>query len=372
MEALSVSKSLKKALITFALPLVITLLVFEASLWVTPFINTRLTNKVSAYVNQDWPYTSQGWAYRYLKEPKSLQDSKLYEVHPTRGWVFKPNHSFWVDGYQWTINRYGHRSLTTPLPNTTPYTVFITGDSQTAGDEVDDIHVWPNQLQQLVPQATVVNAAVSGYSLSQMIITAIEEYDTWQPSVIVLAVIEDDLYRSALDFRTGPMPTISLEPFHIHPVTLKHKAEIRRSYFSKAGYHLRNLRSVRLAFAIKDRLFEFPKNVEKASQINQAMLARLTETVSDDTDIIFAYMPYPYELSGQAQNTMLGQYEQLCERFESNHFTCMHLGEQMLQDLSDFRQGGGHYHRKGNQMTANVIAEAIKQKPAMLALEDTN
>lgn len=364
---------MKKAATIF-LPILVTFVLIEGLLWLTPFVDTPLTNKISQYLGGDWPYTSKGWAYRYLKGDYTLADSKLYEPHGTRGWVFRPNLSFWVDGYQWTTNPYGHRSLNTPSPTQSAYKVFIAGDSQTAGDEVDDIHVWPNQLQVRLPDISVINAAVSGYSFSQMLISALEEYPKWQPDLIVLAVIEDDLYRSALTFRSGPMPTIDFtDGLKINLAIQQDKLSVQQAYFSKLDLWARKLNIIKLFIALKDRFIEYPQNKDRAYIVNYALLDELLSKIDNKTKVLLTYLPYPAELTGAATNTMQPQYHQLCNDFANKQLTCLHLGDTMKAELGDYRQGGGHYHRKGNLMVANALVSFILQQVEPdLPSQDTN
>src|SRR5690606_19446817 len=105
----------------------------------------------------------------------------------------------------------GHRSLVNPNPLIEKPRVLVVGDSQTAGEEVDDVFAWPTILQQLRQDEDIINLGVGGYGLTQMIITLDEEVKNWKPKNIVIAVITDDLYRSALTFRSAKMPSVVLD-----------------------------------------------------------------------------------------------------------------------------------------------------------------
>jgi hypothetical protein len=160
-------------------------------------------------VNQDWPFSSEGWAYRFYKAHSSggalIQDS-LYRVHPTRGWICSPNISMWRGEYHYTTNRFGHRGPFTPHPDSRKIKVMLLGDSQTFGEEVDDIFAWPNILASQHKELEIINLSVGGYGLDQMYITFTEEFEFWKPDIVVFAPIPDDLYRSSLWFRDFSKP----------------------------------------------------------------------------------------------------------------------------------------------------------------------
>ena len=72
--------------------------------------------------------------------------------------------------------------------------VLVLGDSFAHGDEVDDNETWPTRLQPLIHRR-VVNAAMSGYGIDQMVLRGEIEAAREKPAAIVLSFIADDVRR---------------------------------------------------------------------------------------------------------------------------------------------------------------------------------
>ncbi|MBV8393429.1 MAG: SGNH/GDSL hydrolase family protein [Alphaproteobacteria bacterium] len=72
--------------------------------------------------------------------------------------------------------------------------ILVVGDSFAHGDEVADGEAWPALLQPLV-QRRVVNAAMSGYGIDQMVLRAEDAVPNVTPAAIVLSFITDDSRR---------------------------------------------------------------------------------------------------------------------------------------------------------------------------------
>ena len=75
--------------------------------------------------------------------------------------------------------------------------ILVVGDSFAHGDEVDDGEAWPALLQPLVGRR-VVNAAVSGYGLDQIVLRAESAAAAVKPAVLVLSFISDDVRRAEM------------------------------------------------------------------------------------------------------------------------------------------------------------------------------
>src|SRR5260370_1132446 len=69
--------------------------------------------------------------------------------------------------------------------------VLATGDSYTQGDEVDNDHTWPAQLQGLLRRRTI-NAGVAAYGFDQIVLRTEQLVPVVRPGLIVLGFIGDD------------------------------------------------------------------------------------------------------------------------------------------------------------------------------------
>jgi hypothetical protein len=72
--------------------------------------------------------------------------------------------------------------------------VLVLGDSFAHGDEISDEETWPALLQPLIHRR-VINAAMSGYGIDQMVLRAEIEAAREKPAAIVLSFIADDVRR---------------------------------------------------------------------------------------------------------------------------------------------------------------------------------
>ena len=118
-------------------------------------------------------------------------------VHdPRLGFVGRP-------GYRSSDGDLGYddRSLRiTPPPEGVPLAeppILVVGDSFAHGDEVRDAERWPARLQPLIHRR-VINAAMSGYGIDQMVLRAELVARETRPAAIVMSFIADDVRRAEM------------------------------------------------------------------------------------------------------------------------------------------------------------------------------
>ena len=75
--------------------------------------------------------------------------------------------------------------------------LLVVGDSFAHGDEVADGETWPARLQPLVHRR-VVNAAMSGYGIDQMVLRAEIAAAQVKPAALLLSFIADDVKRAEM------------------------------------------------------------------------------------------------------------------------------------------------------------------------------
>ena len=75
--------------------------------------------------------------------------------------------------------------------------ILVVGDSFAHGDEVRDDESWPARLQGLIGRR-VVNAAMSGYGIDQMVLRAEIVAREARPAAIILSFISDDVRRAEM------------------------------------------------------------------------------------------------------------------------------------------------------------------------------
>jgi hypothetical protein len=84
--------------------------------------------------------------------------------------------------------------------------ILILGDSFTYGDEVSDEETYSYYLQQLLPNAEIINMGVHGYGHDQMLIFLQEEGIKYKPDIVILGFITADMSRNILQFRDYAKP----------------------------------------------------------------------------------------------------------------------------------------------------------------------
>jgi len=153
------------------------------------------------------------WVGRYL-----FTDRRVFygfdDYDPTKGWVLRPSLRDFRQfaGSTVSSNSRGARGVEEPplLRRPGRRRVVVLGDSFSFGEGVDDGEAWPRRLQDLLPDAEVVNLAVHGYGHDQMLIRLREEVPRYRPDLVLLGFFADDAARNTLDFRDYAKPRFVL------------------------------------------------------------------------------------------------------------------------------------------------------------------
>lgn len=115
---------------------------------------------------------------------------------PRLGFVGRPN--FVSSDRELTYDAHSLRPTPAPPGATLAEPpLLVVGDSYAHGDEVSDAEAWPTLLQGLIGRR-VVNAAMSGYGLDQMVLRAEIMAKKVKPAAIVLSFIADDARRAEM------------------------------------------------------------------------------------------------------------------------------------------------------------------------------
>jgi hypothetical protein len=112
---------------------------------------------------------------------------------PRLGFIPRPDF-YWEHGM---AHYDAHSDRVTPAPpgmTLAEPPLLVVGDSFAHGDEISDEETWPARLQPLIHRR-VVNAAMSGYGIDQMVLRGEIEAARVKPAAIVLSFIADDVRR---------------------------------------------------------------------------------------------------------------------------------------------------------------------------------
>jgi hypothetical protein len=139
-----------------------------------------------------------------LKPPPNRAESAPARYDRELGWVPKIGLYERSAEEVWHVTEAGLRSNGSPLWSANRPIVAV-GDSFTFGDETDDHDTWPAQLERLL-QVPVLNGGVFGYGVDQAFLRASRLLEMYDPAVVLLAFISDDINRAELSFYYGWKP----------------------------------------------------------------------------------------------------------------------------------------------------------------------
>lgn len=163
---------------------------------------------------QDSLYWRESWFERRsrIQELEGFYPFDRYDA--TKGWISKPNlRNF--KAFRSKIlntNNSGFRGVRDYTLDKLPGKVRIMfiGDSFTFGDEVSDDETYTHYLQQMLPDAEIMNFGVHGYGHDQMLILLKEEGIRYRPDLVVLGFIHMDCDRNTVVFRDFAKPRFEL------------------------------------------------------------------------------------------------------------------------------------------------------------------
>jgi lysophospholipase L1-like esterase len=87
-------------------------------------------------------------------------------------------------------------------PDSVKGAIVAIGDSFTAGSYVPTDQNWPAQLERKVGER-VINAAVGGYALDQIVLRAEALLEALQPRLVIIAIVADDIARNGFQTYGG-------------------------------------------------------------------------------------------------------------------------------------------------------------------------
>lgn len=116
--------------------------------------------------------------------------------HPRLGWIPRPGRA--SDGWTSTVDASGIRSNGRSM-STESRPVLAVGDSFTFGDEVEDRETWAAYLEAILNKR-VLNAGVGAYGIDQAFLRAELLLDSYDPDVVILSFISDDINRTEYSY----------------------------------------------------------------------------------------------------------------------------------------------------------------------------
>jgi len=129
-------------------------------------------------------------------EPQNRVGRMAYP--PRLGWFPRPGQfsGDWTSNVDASGVRSNGRSIATI---SRPRPILVVGDSFTFGDEVEDRETWAAHLEEIL-NTRVPNGCVDAYGIDQAFLRAELLLDKYDPDVVILAFISDDINRTEYSY----------------------------------------------------------------------------------------------------------------------------------------------------------------------------
>ena len=305
--------------------------------------------------------------YYHSKDPAL----KFYEHHKTRGWTIKKNLKIYVEGYPYTTNNIGERSLQDYKKDESKYEVLVLGDSMTFGEESSDEFVWTNILKKINKNLNVINLAVPGYGTDQMYIVLKESIKIYQPDLVILAFVKDDLSRSMISFREARKPYFEIKndelvlqntpiktPDEVYE-EIKEKRSNRPIYKKLKIYGLFTTLFNSSTYKIGDENRYYIANLcnKHCLRLNEKIFFEASKLAkSNNSDFIILYIPDgKIERSNKEYKSYaVTLMENMKKKYNINY---LNLRPYFLDEHGFV--SAGHYKEKGLSLIANIVNQEI-------------
>ncbi|MEL6865187.1 MAG: SGNH/GDSL hydrolase family protein [Bacteroidota bacterium] len=195
-----------KKLIRPVLYLLYLLIIVEVTLRFV-YANADFTKRL--YANEEG-YWHREWVRKHRDGGPLAYKMDLF--HPQRGWSTKGNYSEQKkqnsENIVTSTNDRGLRGWRnfTYEKRQDQLRILLIGDSFTFGEDVSDKEVFAHQLQEMLPQAEIINMGVHGYAHDQMMLLLKEEGLKYQPDIVIINFLSEDMSRNMLNFRDFAKP----------------------------------------------------------------------------------------------------------------------------------------------------------------------
>jgi len=306
--------------------------------------------------NEDYTYV-RNWVNEHKKF--NIDAYYTFDVYDaSRGWRTKPNvrELKVFNNKNLNTNSQGFRGKT-EFPyskNKQKLRILILGDSFTFGDEVSDDETYAFYLQQMLPQAEVINMGVHGYGHDQMLILLREEGIKYEPDIVIVGFLALDMSRNLLSFRDFAKPRYVLEKgkLKLTGTPVPRPEEILKWDWARP-------RVVDIFSLISHTVQKFSGIQKQEMQhITSAILREMIDVVeSVHATPVLEYLPRGKEIALKTAETEDEAYMlSICRPDDKAKCfsTRPHFAEKIAEGMRF--KAGGHWEPAGHM----VVAEAIK------------
>ena len=316
--------------------------------------------------NPDTGFDPRGeayWKLLYIGRMAGTESHHTFgqhEPHPTRGWTPKPN----LQGE--STNERGHRATSPFLFQEDAFRILTVGDSFTFGATLEDGEEWPARLQTRSDRYQVINLGVSGYSVAQMYVTLREEIGEFQPHLVILAAITDDLYRSLLSFREYAAPRFVDEDGVLRSVNLPlpGRRTVEQQLLDQYGVWFARWELAPEEAALQERLAS-GAFYEEWHALNETLMAETAAVAAaHGAECLLVHLASDFEID--AANRDDPGHEKPIPVMEA---AAARSGATVVPTRARFLDAGrnwvlGHYGPDESDFAAGIIHEAVQQGEA--------
>ena len=338
----------------------------------------------------------KSWEQAKQRYPKFLEKSRanppLLEYHDQLGWTvgqngYSPFNASKREGPYWSsaerLRAPGEGFVYDKVEGKTD--IAIVGDSFTFGDEVRHEETWGYELEQLLGEEfRILNFGVPGYGLGQAYLRYEVDVRQWNPKIVILSFIDDDLLRTRLVYPFVSMgwsipyskprfvlkegkPTIvnqnAVLPEEIYSKELlselpflEHDSGYRPSNWQKRWYHSSYL--IRLFISLYPPWSVDTSEEEETLPLNAEILKSFVRSVEQAGSIpLIVYFPTRSTFNQPDSYVPLGK-----RVLQEAGLPYLDPTACLLEvPLSIRFQPGGHYTTQGNAAVAKCLVDAVRE-----------
>lgn len=350
-----------KKVILFSAVFIVVLLVFFEGLSRTALSVDPIVNKVRGDDDASWRLD---WIKRHNDGIEIYYKFDIYD--PTKGWISRPNlRNVTISGNKFlSTNSKGLRGQTDysydrHLGKTR---ILILGDSFTFGDEVSDNETYSYYLQQMIPDAEIINMGVHGYGHDQMLILLKEEGLKYKPDIVILGFDYIDIFRNGMKFKDFAKPGFTVREEKLRLIN----SPVPSPEVVLGGEWAR-LKMVDLWTMVSHRIMErYGFYDRKMRKLTKYILDEMVESIkSVSATPVFVYLPVGNEIYS-AKDVAWGE-AYLSEYCKANgNVECFslrpHFIEKIKQHPELWREGEGHWTPLGHFTVAEGIRDYLTGK----------
>jgi len=176
------------------------------------FLFFEISSRIFLHFTTIWVEEDTTWLRDWIKQREKISRLtwKKFDIYDaTKGWYSKSNIDTSIRN-EWTVktNSRGIRSNFEYAykKNHNKSRILIIGDSYTFGEGVSDNETFPYQLQEMLPDYEIINMGIHGYGHDQILILLQEEGVKYEPDIVILGYVDEDMDRNLLNFRSYAKP----------------------------------------------------------------------------------------------------------------------------------------------------------------------